>query len=151
MDRLIIRDKRYIINDMKNNLVNGEVMLTLLQDFRPLRKKKIYNPSIDKTTVNVGVNIINGAVQAEIDVTGTGAISATPSIITEDSIVEIELPPLTGEIFEIISEQLDYIIDESGTDILANEEGESELIEIPVTYTFQNGDTEIDYIEISRA
>ena len=33
-DRLIIRDKRYIINEMKVNLTSGEVDLSLINDFR---------------------------------------------------------------------------------------------------------------------
>ena len=32
-DTLIIRDKKYIINDMKSNLTSGQVDLVLLQDF----------------------------------------------------------------------------------------------------------------------
>ena len=43
-DRVIIRDKRYIINDMKSNLVNGEVTLTLLNDFMPVSPDDIIPP-----------------------------------------------------------------------------------------------------------
>jgi len=35
-DRLVIRDKRYIINDMKSNLTTGEVDFVLYLDFRPI-------------------------------------------------------------------------------------------------------------------
>jgi hypothetical protein len=35
-DRLIIRDKRYVINEMKVNLTSGEVDLSLINDFRPI-------------------------------------------------------------------------------------------------------------------
>ena len=35
-DRLIIRDKRYIINDFKTNLTTGETTLNLLNDFIPI-------------------------------------------------------------------------------------------------------------------
>jgi hypothetical protein len=35
-DRLIIRDKRYIINDFKTKLTTGETTLTLLNDFIPI-------------------------------------------------------------------------------------------------------------------
>lgn len=43
-DRVIIRDKRYIINDMKSNLVSGEVTLTLLNDFMPVSPDDIIPP-----------------------------------------------------------------------------------------------------------
>lgn len=36
-DRLIIRDKRYIINDIKMELTSGEATLTLYNDFRDIR------------------------------------------------------------------------------------------------------------------
>jgi hypothetical protein len=42
-DRLIIRDKRYIINEMKSNLTTGEVNFSLYLDFRPV------NPAIINT------------------------------------------------------------------------------------------------------
>ena len=35
-DRLVIRDKRYVINDVKLNLTTGEANLVLLNDFRPV-------------------------------------------------------------------------------------------------------------------
>jgi hypothetical protein len=35
-DRLIIRDKRYIINDFKTNLTTGETIFNLLNDFIPI-------------------------------------------------------------------------------------------------------------------
>jgi hypothetical protein len=38
-DRLIIRDKRYIINDMNTNLTTGEVQFSLYLDFRPMINK----------------------------------------------------------------------------------------------------------------
>jgi hypothetical protein len=46
-DRVIIRDKRYIINDMKSNLVTGDVTLTLLNDFMPVSPDDIIPPLPD--------------------------------------------------------------------------------------------------------
>jgi hypothetical protein len=43
-DRVIIRDKRYIINDMNCNLVSGEVTLRLLNDFMPVSPRDIIPP-----------------------------------------------------------------------------------------------------------
>ncbi len=40
-DRLIIRDKRYIINEMKSNLTTGQVDFSLYLDFRPLTSGKL--------------------------------------------------------------------------------------------------------------
>ena len=43
-DRLIIRDKRYIINDMNINLTTGEVKFNLLNDFMPVGPDNIIRP-----------------------------------------------------------------------------------------------------------
>ena len=42
-DRLVIEDKRYLINDYKTNLTTGMVNLTLLQDFRTILQPLIFN------------------------------------------------------------------------------------------------------------
>jgi hypothetical protein len=43
-DRLIIRDKRYIINDMQTNLTTGQATLRLLNDFMPTSPDQIVPP-----------------------------------------------------------------------------------------------------------
>lgn len=43
-DRLIIRDKRYIINDMQTNLTTGQATLRLLNDFMPVSPDQIIPP-----------------------------------------------------------------------------------------------------------
>jgi hypothetical protein len=150
-DRLIIRDKRYVINDMKSNLVNGEVTFTLLHDFRALRRTKFIQPSIDVNTVVVGVNVMDGAVSGDIDITGTGVISVTPNTFTTDTIVTFELPPFTGGLFNVVGEDATFISDESGEDTLINEDSSTDSFEIPVNYTFTDGSTDTEYILISRA
>jgi hypothetical protein len=41
---VIIRDKRYIINDMQTNLTTGEATLKLLNDFMPVSPDQIIPP-----------------------------------------------------------------------------------------------------------
>ena len=146
-DRVIIRDKRYIINEMKSDLTSGEVTFTLLNDFRRLRRK-LYKPFSGQVLVHSPVGLINKAVQADIDITGTGVVSATPSSFTEDTIVDIELPPFTTDVFDIVSEEGDNIQSEDGTFTLINEEGEYKVYNVPVVFTFGNGDTETEIITI---
>jgi hypothetical protein len=43
-DRVIIRDKRYIINDFNSNLTSGEVTMKLLNDFMPVSPDDIIPP-----------------------------------------------------------------------------------------------------------
>jgi hypothetical protein len=43
-DRVIIRDKRFIINDMQINLTTGEATLRLLNDFMPIDPESLIPP-----------------------------------------------------------------------------------------------------------
>jgi hypothetical protein len=133
---------------MKSDLTSGEVTFTLLNDFRSLRRKKEIKPNPTKPKVYVPIGMVNKSVQADIDITGTGVISAIPSSFTEDTIVEIELPAYTTDVYNVVSEEEDIIISEDGIDTVINEEGEYKVFDIPLTFTFGNGDTETEILTI---
>jgi hypothetical protein len=150
-DKLIIRDKRYIINEMKTELTSGEVTFTLIYDLRPIRRRRKIIPSIGDTQVTVGTNMKNLSVQGDVDISGTDIISATPDTFTEDTLIVFELPPFGDEVVEIVSEELDYIVSEDGQNILINEEGDLELLTATINYTMQDGTIETEYIDITRS
>jgi hypothetical protein len=150
-DKLIIRDKRYIINEMKTELTSGEVTFTLIYDLRPIRRRRKIRPSIGDTQVTVGTNMKNLSVQGDVDISGTDIISATPDTFTEDTLIVFELPPFGDEVVEIVSEELDYIVSEDGQNILINEEGDLELLTATINYTMQDGTIETEYIDITRS
>ena len=52
-DRLIIRDKRYIINDFKTKLTTGETTFNLLNDFIPIQPESNYRETEDGNLRNV--------------------------------------------------------------------------------------------------
>jgi len=149
-DRLVIRDKRYIINEMKSNLTSGEVNFTLLNDFRPLRRKKPFAPQVPITKPKISILLPNGAIQADIDITGTGVISVDIATMTEDTIVEFEIPPFTTPVEEIRAEDtFDLIVSEDGLDTIVAEGYDLPIYEVPVTFTYANGNTEIEIIDIT--
>lgn len=57
-DRLIIRDKRYVINEMKVNLTTGEVDLALINDFRQIENINI--PAQPQAGSNIEIPIYLG-------------------------------------------------------------------------------------------
>jgi hypothetical protein len=150
-DKLIIRDKRYIINEMKTELTTGEVTFTLIYDLRPIVRRRKFRPSITDTEVTVGTNMKNLSVQGDVDISGTDIISATPATFTTDTLITFELPPYGDVVYEIGSEEGDYIVSEDGIDILINEEGDLELLTATINYTMQDGTIETEFIDISRA
>ena len=126
-DRLIIRDKRYIINDIKTNLNTGDVDLTLLYDFRELISF-IQVPS-GTSQITYPVYIGNDVKEVNFD-TGTTGITVTPSTVTQDTEVDITLPVLTPS-YTLIAENEDDFITEDSIQFLRSEENN------PVTYTLK--------------
>jgi hypothetical protein len=99
-DRLVIRDKRYIINSMQSNLTTGEVNFQLVLDFRPMVNNTI-QPYIGIAggVVSFAVNFVNNASTALI--TGSG-VTISPSTITSSQIVAITVPSAAaGTAYEI--------------------------------------------------
>ena len=103
-DRLIIRDKRYIINSMQSNLTTGEVNFQLILDFRPMVNKTIQlYVGIAGGVVSFPVNFVNNAVSAIMTSTNSD-VTIAPSILNSSQIVAITLPSGTaGTVYEIIT------------------------------------------------
>jgi hypothetical protein len=141
-DRLIIRDKRYIINEMKSNLTTGDVEFSLYLDFRPivgglLNGGKPIELDGSAQCVDVRVDLPNGAVQADLTC-ATAGVTITPSTINSDSVVEICVPANANPRTKLITEEsLDFITEEFEN--MITEESATLVITVVVTYTFWNG------------
>ena len=95
-DRLVIRDKRYIINSMQSNLTTGEVNFQLILDFRPMvNVTQIPNVGIAGGTIAVPIGFTNGTISAEISTTIADVV-ISPSIIDAPQYVDITLPANTS-------------------------------------------------------
>jgi hypothetical protein len=89
-DRLIIRDKRYIINEMKVNLTTGDVDLALINDFRPVANINIPVQSAAESNVEIPIFLENGVA----DMLGYGVDFIT---YTTEQLVTVTIPEnLTG-------------------------------------------------------
>ncbi len=141
-DRLIIRDKRYIINEMKSNLTTGDVEFSLYLDFRPISGGLLNGGkpiSLDGSAqcVDVRIDLPNGAIQADLTC-ATAGVTITPSTITTDSVVEICVPANANPRTKLITEEsLDFITEEFEN--MITEESATLVITVVVTYTFWNG------------
>lgn len=119
-DRLIIRDKRYIINSMQSNLTTGEVNFQLILDFRPVvNLTQIPYVGVGGGTIRVAINMINNAVSTKIGST-VGGVTVSPSTTTTSQFVDVTLP--------------------------AGKDGD--IYPLEVEYTLINGDIEIQTINI---
>lgn len=152
-DRLVIRDKRYIINEMKSDLTSGEVEFTLINDFRPLGPTRSIAGQVGvggAALINTYVSVPNGTYKITIDITGTGVTSISQTEFYEDARIEIEIPENTNLIYQLITEDGDNLITEDGSG-LVNEEGQEVIYNIPMTLENYDGTTTTQYIQIIQA
>lgn len=91
-DRLVIRDKRYIINDMKSNLTSGEVDFSLYLDFRPMiNKVPFYNVPTSGGSVVTAINLPNGGGTAVLTPSSSDLV-LSETTLTSSSNVTITTP-----------------------------------------------------------
>ena len=145
-DRLIIRDKRYIINEMKSNLTTGEVNFSLYLDFRPLIANRPITPSPAAQCLNVAIPWINGAVSADITTDFVG-VTITPSTITQSEYIEVCIPENTNTPANILAENSDDLITEEFQNFVT-ENSSPQVIILTITYTLGNGQQVANQITI---
>jgi len=103
-DRLVIRDKRYIINEMQCNLNTGDVDFQLLLDFRPIVNSTNPNPTVSTEggVVLYAINLPKNAVEASFSCSNTD-VSFNEDDITESKVIKITLPSgEAGTVYTIV-------------------------------------------------
>jgi hypothetical protein len=92
-DRLIIRDRRYIINEMKTNLTTGDADLQLILDFRPIVNSTNPAPKVSTEggTIKYIINLPNNAVEATFTCSNPD-VTFSPEPMTASGILTITLP-----------------------------------------------------------
>ena len=134
-DRLVIEDKRYLINDYKTNLTTGMVNLTLLQDFRTILQPLIFNMPETAICFEAMIFIPNDANSFELT-TETAGVTMTPDNANVDSLIEICIP--TSSEITITTESEIDITTEDGEVLVTEDSGAST---ITILVTFDNGTT----------
>lgn len=122
-DRLIIRDKRYIINEMKCDLTTGDVDFTLVNDFRPLISKGIENGKEEGGDIILPIVFPNGSSHPSPVVSATisgdlADVYATPSTVYEETNVVITLPAITPGPYPIVNTISIVFTFEDGTTVI---------------------------------
>ena len=134
-DRLVIEDKRYLINDYKTNLTTGMVNLTLLQDFRTILQPLIFNMPETAICFEAMIFIPNDANSFELT-TETAGVTITPDNASVDSLIEICIPT-SSEITITTEDEIDITTEDD--ELLITENSPTPTITILVT--FDNGTT----------
>jgi hypothetical protein len=103
-DRLVIRDRRYIINEMKTNLTTGDADLQLILDFRPIVNSTNPNPKVSTEggSVKYLINLPNNAVQASFSCSDSD-VTFSPNPMTASGSLTIGLPSgAAGTVYTIV-------------------------------------------------
>ena len=157
-DRVIIRDKRYMIESMKSNLNTGDVDLVLINDFRELIADggvipEVIVPDNNAQCLNIDILFPNDAVSATVATT-TAGVTISPSTLTSEGRTEVCLPVYTATDLFVTEDGTDNITDENAGSIATKQlrtEGASDtVIILVVTYTFSNGTTAANQIFIQQ-
>ena len=140
-DRLIIRDKRYIINEMKSNLTSGEVEFVLYLDFRPvsggINDGRPIEVSEAAQCINQKVTLPNGATQCDLTC-ATAGVTITPSTIYSSSVVEICVPVSPTPKQGIITENNNNLTLENTLGVIS-ELYQPNVITVTATFTYATG------------
>lgn len=106
-DRLIIRDKRYIINEMKSNLNTGDVDFQLILDFRPIINSTIPQPKTgtEGGNVNYPINLPNDSYEANLSCTDSD-VTFSVNPVESSQIVQIGIP--AGSAGTVYTIRVDY-------------------------------------------
>lgn len=88
-DRLIIRDKRYIINEISTDITQGEVNLVLINDFRDVLNDSGYIDTAGGDTY-INFHMPNGGISTTF--TGSTGTSVSPSTTTTSTVVTFTTP-----------------------------------------------------------
>jgi hypothetical protein len=146
-DRLIIRDKRYIINEMKSNLTTGEVNFSLYLDFRSIISTgQVITINKDAQTIEVPINIINGGISADISTSFSG-VTISPSTITQSQFIDVTVPANADSTQFLLAENSDELITEEYQNLIT-ENSTNQVITLDVLNTFGDGSTITKTIQI---
>lgn len=147
-DRLVIRDKRYIINEIKTNVNTGDVDLVLLHDFRPLKTQSFGKVGKGIGSVLTPIFLSNDATQMTLDM-GTTGITASQLVLTEDSNVTFTFPSTTPS-YTLIAENSDSLITEEGLIHFRSEENNTVVYEITAQTDFANGTSQVETFTLTQ-
>jgi hypothetical protein len=145
-DRLIIRDKRYIINEMKSELTSGEVTFVLILDFRAMNAITTSPVPKPSGTIIVPILVGNQVTKVTIDV-GTTGVTADKYIVTTDDKVVFTYPENTSAFYTIGTESGDALVTEQLIK-LRSEEGSGKVYDILLTSESEDGTTDISHLYI---
>ena len=122
-DRLVIRDKRYMINQMQSDLTTGDVNFELISDFAEVKPIKTFGSEVAKEEKHkVAIYFSNGVTNVAVTKSANASnVTLSNAKITTEEILEITVPANAARV-----------------------------ITISLISDYENGDTDTSYIIINQ-
>lgn len=146
-DRLIIRDKRYIINNIKSDLTTGEVDLELINDFREISNENPLTVDNGSGSITVPILVGNGVNDVQVTTTSTGVTLGATTNFTSDGFVEVNYSANPEPLFFRVTEDGSERVTEKFYD-RRSESGTNFVIQLDLENTYINGDVTNEQIYI---
>jgi hypothetical protein len=100
-DRLIIRDKRYMINEMQSDLTTGDVSFTLISDFAEVKPIKLVDtPTGTGNTLRFAILFTNGATQVRVG-KSAGDVTLSSVLFTAEGYLNVTVPTHAARVITI--------------------------------------------------
>jgi len=99
-DRLLIRDHRYIINEMKIDLTSGVVDFVLINDFSQVISKTYSKTLSGQQFFDVPITFPNGAVDITFDLTDANGATIDEDTLTDDYTLRVTVPPYLPKVLK---------------------------------------------------
>ena len=100
-DRLIIRDKRYMINEMQSDLTTGDVSFTLISDFAQVKPIKLVDtPTGTGNTLRFAILFTNGATQVRVG-KSAGDVTLSSVLFTAEGYLDVTVPIAAARVITI--------------------------------------------------
>jgi hypothetical protein len=102
-DRLVIRDKRYLINEMQSDLTTGDVNFTLISDFEEVKPIKTFGSSVAVGSQHKSaIYFSNGVTEVAVTKSANASnVTLSNTKITSEEILQITVPPNAARIITI--------------------------------------------------
>jgi hypothetical protein len=100
-DRLIIRDKRYMINEMQSDLTTGDVNFTLINDFAQVKPIQLVDtPTGTNNTLRFAVLFTNDVYQVKLT-KNFGDVTLSSSLFTAEGYLDVFVPAHASRVIQI--------------------------------------------------
>jgi hypothetical protein len=100
-DRLIIRDKRYMINEMQSDLTTGDVNFTLINDFAQVKPIQLVDtPTGTNNTLRFAVLFTNDVYQVKLT-KNFGDVTLSSSLFTAEGYLDVFVPAHAARLIKI--------------------------------------------------